>query len=214
MFLKADSVIWSLLALVVLVLIVLGFILWVASRPEKENRGQAKRLVRMRNDTLRASFRQAVELIEANIAGRSQRLTLPWVLVLNEGAEPDPLPIGHSGIAQALSADTTASAAAQGISWNFFDKGIVINMLGAYLGTPDSDEDTERPWEEFLSLCRDYRPERPFDSLVVTVPVDLLISSDPNARLELSRLAKLANRRLWKAQNRSLVNKHFCSWIG
>ena len=33
MFLKADSVIWSLLALVVLVLIVLGFILWVASRP-------------------------------------------------------------------------------------------------------------------------------------------------------------------------------------
>ncbi len=202
MFLKADSVIWSLLALVVLVLIVLGFILWVASRPEKENRGQAKRLVRMRNDTLRASFRQAVELIEANIAGRSQRLTLPWVLVLNEGAEPDPLPIGHSGIAQALSADTTASAAAQGISWNFFDKGIVINMLGAYLGTPDSDDDTERPWEEFLSLCRDYRPERPFDSLVVTVPVDLLISSDPNARLELSRLAKLANRRLWKAQNR------------
>lgn len=202
MFLKADSVIWSLLALVVLVLIVLGFILWVASRPEKENRGQAKRLVRMRNDTLRASFRHAVELIEANIAGRSQRLTLPWVLVLNEGAEPDPLPIGHSGIAQALSADTTASAAAQGISWNFFDKGIVINMLGAYLGTPDSDEDTERPWEEFLSLCRDYRPERPFDSLVVTVPVDLLISSDPNARLELSRLAKLANRRLWKAQNR------------
>ena len=202
MFLKADSVIWSLLALVVLVLIVLGFILWVASRPEKENRGQAKRLVRMRNDTLRASFRQAVELIEANIAGRSQRLTLPWVLVLNEGAEPDPLPIGHSGIAQALSADTTASAAAQGISWNFFDKGIVINMLGAYLGTPDSDDDTERPWDEFLSLCRDYRPERPFDSLVVTVPVDLLISSDPNARLELSRLAKLANRRLWKAQNR------------
>ena len=75
-------------------------------------------------------------------------------------------------------------------------------MLGAYLGTPDSDEDNERPWEEFLSLCRDYRPERPFDSLVVTVPVDLLMSSDPNARLELSRLAKLANRRLWKAQNR------------
>ena len=202
MFLKADSVIWSLLALVVLVLVVLGFILWVASRPEKENRGQAKRLVRMRNDTLRASFRQAVELIEANIAGRSQRLTLPWVLVLNEGGEPDPLPLGHSGIAQALSADSTASASAQGITWNFFDKGIVINMLGAYLGTPDSDDDTERPWEEFLSLCRDYRPERPFDSLVVTVPVDLLISSDPNARLELSRLAKLANRRLWKAQNR------------
>lgn len=202
MFLKSDLVIWSLLALVLLVLLVLGFVVWVASRPEKENRAQARQLVKMRNDSLRASFRQAIELIEANIADRSQRMALPWVLVLNEGLEPEPLPLGHSGIAQALSADSTATASAQGISWNFFDKGIVINMLGAYLGAPDDEDDTERPWEEFLSLCRDYRPERPFDSLVVTVPVDLLMSSDPNARLELNRLAKLANRRLWKAQNR------------
>lgn len=202
MFLKSDLVIWSLLALVLLVLLVLGFVVWVASRPDKENRGNARRLVKMRNDSLRASFRQAIELIEANIAERSQRLTLPWVLVLNEGLEPEPLPLGQSGIAQALSADSTATASAQGISWNFFDKGIVINMLGAYLGTPDGEDDVERPWEEFLSLCRDYRPERPFDSLVVTVPVDLLMSNDANARLELNRLAKLANRRLWKAQNR------------
>ena len=202
MFLKADLVLWSLGALIVLALLVLGFVLWVASRPEKENRGQQRQLVKMRSDTLRASFRQAIELIEANIATRAQRLTLPWVLVLNEGADTAPLPLGQSGLAQAISADSTATATAQGISWNFFDKGIVINMMGAYLGSPDSDDDTERPWEEFLSLCRDYRPERPFDSLVVTVPVDLLLSSDPNERLELSRLAKLANRRLWKAQNR------------
>jgi type VI secretion system protein ImpL len=202
MFIKSDIVIWILIVLVVLVLLVLGFVFWVATRPEKENRGAARQLVKMRNDSLRASFRQAVELIEANIANRSQRLTLPWVLVLNEGNESEPLPLGNSGIAQALSADSTATASAQGISWNFFDKGIVINMLGAYLGTADDEGDAERPWEEFLSLCRDYRPERPFDSLVVTVPVDLLTSGDPNARLELSRLAKLANRRLWKAQNR------------
>ena len=202
MFLKSELVIWSLIVLVLLVLLVLGFVFWVASRPEKENRGEARRLVKMRNDSLRASFRQAIELIEANIANRSQRLTLPWVLVLNEGNESQPLPLGDSGIAQALSADSTATASAQGISWNFFDKGIVINMLGAYLGTADDENDAERPWEEFLSLCRDYRPERPFDSLVVTVPVDLLMSSDPNARLELNRLAKLSNRRLWKAQNR------------
>ncbi len=202
MFLKSDVVIWILILLVVLVLLVLGFVFWVASRPEKENRGAARQLVKMRNDSLRASFRQAIELIEANIADRSQRLTLPWVLVLNEGHESKPLPLGESGIAQALSADSTATASAHGISWNFFDKGIVINMLGAYLGASDGEDDAERPWEEFLSLCRDYRPERPFDSLVVTVPVDLLMSNDPNARLELNRLASVANRRLWKAQNR------------
>jgi type VI secretion system protein ImpL len=202
MFLKADPVLWSLGALIALVMLVLGFILWVASRPEKEPRSQQRRLTKMRNDSLRSSFRQAIELIEANIATRAQRLSVPWVLVLNEGSDTAPLPLDQSGLTRALSTDAAATAVAQGISWNFFDKGIVINMLGAYLGSPDNDDDTERPWDEFLSLCRDYRPERPFDSLVITVPVDLLLSSDPNARLELSQLAKLSNRRLWKAQNR------------
>jgi type VI secretion system protein ImpL len=202
MFLKDDFVVWSLIALIGLVVVVLSFVLWVASRPEKEIRVGQRRKIRMRNDTLRASFRQAVELIEANIAGRAQKLSLPWVLVLNEGAGAKPLPVSFSGVAQALSADAAASASAEGISWNFFDKGIVINMLGAYLGTPDSEDASERPWEEFLSLCRDYRPERPFDSLVITVPVELLMKSESEARMELSRLAKLANRRLWMAQNR------------
>ena len=202
MFLKDDFVVWSLIALIGLIVVVLSFVLWVASRPEKETRVGQRRKIRMRNDTLRASFRQAVELIEANIAGRAQKLSLPWVLVLNEGAEAKPLPVSFSGVAQALSADAAASASAEGISWNFFDKGIVINMLGAYLGTPDSEDATERPWEEFLSLCRDYRPERPFDSLVITVPIGLLMRDESDARLELSRLAKLANRRLWMAQNR------------
>lgn len=206
MFLKDNLVLLSLLVLIVLVLALLGFVLRVATRPDKgKEAGAASRtLVRLRNDTLRASFRQAVELIEENLAARAQRYSLPWVLVLNEGERPQPLALARSGVAQALSTDSSSSAAAQGIAWHFFDKGIVIDMLGAYLGAPDDQGqgESQRPWDEFLGLCRDYRPERPFDAMVITVPAALLMDAHPDARLELAKLAKLANRRLWLAQNR------------
>lgn len=202
MFLKDNLVLLSLLALILLVLAVLGFVFRVATRPEKEVSGTTRALVRLRNDTLRASFRQAVELIEENLASRAQRYSLPWVLVLNEGRDSKSLALGQSGIAQALSTDSSSSASAQGINWHFFDKGILIDMLGAYLGSLDQENDSHDPWNEFLGLCHDYRPERPFDSIVITVSASLLKDNHPDVRLELAKLAKLANRRLWLAQNR------------
>lgn len=203
MFSNADFLIWSLTALIVLVLLVLGFIFWIASRSEQGNHQTIRRHAKARDDTLRTSFRQAIKLIEANMAPRAKRLSVPWVLALNEGGA-QPLPLAQLSPAPALNAAAQSAniTSGQGISWHFFDNGVAINLQGAYLGTPESTEDDEQPWEQFLSLCRNYRPEQPFDSVVVNVPVDLLLSIEPSARLELSRLAKLSNRRLWKAQNR------------
>jgi type VI secretion system protein ImpL len=100
-----------------------------------------------------------------------------------------------------MSAEAANPAATQGISWQFFDRGIVVDIKAAYLGSPDEDGD-EKPWDEFLSLCRNYRPQRPFDSVVITVPASMLLAENTDARLELERHAKLAHRRLWLAQNR------------
>lgn len=89
--------------------------------------------MRLRSDTLRASFRHAVELIEANIATRNERYNIPWVLVLNEGADAGRLPIAQSGVASMLSAESASAASTQGIGWEFFDHGIVIDLQGEYL---------------------------------------------------------------------------------
>ena len=108
----------------------------------------------MRFYSLRNSFRQAVELIEANIAARSERYSIPWVLVLNEGAARGQLPIEQSGVPSALSTEAAMAASAQGISWHFFDRGVVVDLQGAYLGSPDDEDAAEKPWDEFLGLCR------------------------------------------------------------
>jgi len=192
----------SLGVLIVLVMVVLGLVLYFAVRRSSAKTASDPKVARLRFDSLRSSFKQAVELIEQNIASRSERYSIPWVLVLNEGQGQHQLPIEQSGVASALSSEAAMAASAQGIGWHFFDRGVVIDVQGAYLGSPDDEDAAEKPWDEFLGLCRKYRPQRPFDSVVITVPATLLMDDNPDARLELAKLAKLAHRRLWLAQNR------------
>ncbi len=199
--LTSNLFLLSVAVLILVVLAVLGVVLWFAAHSAQNKPAAEHKIVRLRTDSLRNAFRHAVELIEGNIASRSERYNVPWVIVLNEGDDPRPLPIAQAGVASVLSSEAANPAAIQGISWNFFDRGVVIDIKAAYLGSPDESSD-EKPWDEFLSLCRTYRPQRPFDSVVVTVPASMLLPDHPDARLELERHAKLAHRRLWLAQNR------------
>lgn len=199
--LTSNLFLLSVAVLIVVVLVVLGAIFWIAAHSAQNKPAAERKIVRLRTDSLRNAFRHAVELIEGNIASRSERYNVPWVIVLNEGDDPRPLPIAQAGVASVLSSEAANPAAIQGISWNFFDRGVVIDIKAAYLDSPDESSD-EKPWDEFLSLCRNYRPQRPFDSVVVTVPASMLLADHPDARLELERHAKLAHRRLWLAQNR------------
>lgn len=192
----------SIAVLTVIVLLVLGMVLFFAARRSSTKNASDPKVARIRFDSLRSSFRQAVELIEGNIASRADRYSIPWIMVLNEGSDNRQLPIEQSGVASALSTESASAAAAQGISWHFFDRGVVIDIQGAYLGTPDDEDTSEKPWDEFLGMCRAYRPQRPFDSVVITIPAALLLDDSADGRLELSKRAKLAHRRLWLAQNR------------
>jgi type VI secretion system protein ImpL len=191
----------SLGVLILVVCVVLGAVVYFAAHGAQNKPTAERKIVRLRSDSLRNAFRHAVELIEGNIASRAERYNIPWIMVLSEGDDTRPLPISQAGVASVLSAEAASSAATQGISWHFFDRGIVIDIKAAYLGSPD-DEADEKPWDEFLTLCRSYRPQRPFDSVVITVPAATLLADNTDARLELVRHAKLAHRRLWLAQNR------------
>ena len=199
--LTSNLFLLSIAVLTLVVCIVLGAVIWFALHGSDTKPTAERKIVRLRSDSLRSTFRQAVELIEGNIASRAERYSIPWIMILNEGDDPRPLPIAQAGVASVLGTDAASPAATQGISWHFFDRGIVVDIKAAYLGSPD-DEGEGKPWDEFLSLCRGYRQQRPFDSVVITVPAATLLADDADARLELVRHAKLAHRRLWLAQNR------------
>ena len=193
----------TLLGLIVVVLILLGVVVWAAVRGADEaKKPQTSQVALLSVDSLKQSFRNAVELIETNVVSRAERYNIPWVLVINEKGGAEGLPLVQSGLQSALSADASMKAAAQGMTWNFFDKGIAVQLQAESLGSPEGDNSDNRTWDEFLGLCRDYRPDRPFDSVVLSVSAHLLLRDDPQALLEMVATAKSLHRRLWLAQNR------------
>ncbi len=202
-FLQDNLTIVTLLCLTVVALLLLALVLWASLRHKGDTPSAAGAAPqRMNLDSLKQSFRRAVELIESNIVARSERYSIPWVLVINEKSGSTELPLVQAGIQSALSTDVSLSAAAQGINWNFFDRGIAVQLQGDYLGPADDESSDNRTWDEFLGLCRDYRPDRPFDSVVVSLPASLLLRDDPQSMLEVTARAKSIHRRLWLAQNR------------
>ncbi len=203
-FLSDDVAIAALLLATLLVLILFGLVVSAALRggPQSGKADAGKPLRLLGAESLRQSFRSAVELIEANLAARGERYSLSWTLLLNDSGK-GPLPLAQSGLPSALSADSTLRAAGQGIGWHFFDRGVVVQLQADHLGAADGDGAAGNGvWDDFLGLCRGYRPQRPFDSIVLAVPCAALLQADPQGRLDLVARAKAIHRRLWLAQNR------------
>jgi len=203
-FLSDNTAIVTLLLLTLLVLLLLAVIVWAALKGGEKPELAAERKPRMISaDSLKQSFRSAVELIESNLATRSERYNLSWTLILNEGQGGRELPLVQSGLPSALSADSTLTAAAQGIGWNFFDKGVAVQLQADHLGASDPDAPgANNTWDDFLGLCRNYRPERPFDAIVIAIPASVFLRGDSQGQLDLAARAKAIHRRLWLAQNR------------
>ncbi|WP_226929298.1 type VI secretion system protein [Janthinobacterium aquaticum] len=203
-FLSDNTAIVTLLVLTLLVLLLLGVVIWAAMKGAQQSDLPAAAKPRLLSaDSLKQSFRVAVELIESNLAVRSERYNLSWTLVLNEGKHGRELPLVQSGLQSALSADSTLTASGQGISWNFFDQGVAIQLQSDYLGSPDPEAaSANSTWDDFLGLCRSYRPDRPFDAIVLAIPAAAFLDVDGQAHVELIAKAKAIHRRLWLAQNR------------
>ncbi|WP_233575874.1 type VI secretion system protein [Noviherbaspirillum saxi] len=199
-----NTAILTLLSLTLIVLLLLGIVIWAAMKgAEKQDKPAEQKPRLISADSLKHSFRSAVELIESNLAVRSERYDLSWTLILNEGKEGRELPLVQSGLQSALSADTTLTTAAQGISWNFFDNGVAVQLQSEQLGSSDPDAPANtNTWDDFLGLCRNYRPDRPFDSIVLSIPASVFLQADSQAQLDLVARAKSIHRRLWLAQNR------------
>ena len=150
---------------------------------------------------LRSSFREAVARIERNIAEHGKRYDIPWVVLLHDGSSASRPAVEDCGLARVLDSDA-GEPERDAPRWHFFDRGIVIELESEQLDDPASLDLQEKRWEEFVALCGQYRPQRPLDSIIVSVPAALLADRTPEGRERLRLKADAASRRIWIAQNR------------
>ena len=193
------SLIWIAILFIV-TLVILFSALKFSVRKNKDD-GKATRRISLHLGQMRGAFRSAVELIERNITAHPKRYDIPWVVLMHEKDDGTGSTLEHAGISRVLAPDHDIDKEAHAPNWHFFDRGIVISLESNATLTAGGELQEERSWEAFLALCGHYRPQRPLDSIVVSIPVNLLLDQSSTGREELKRRANLASRRIWIAQN-------------
>ena len=150
---------------------------------------------------LRASFDEAISNIERNIADRSKRYDIPWIVLLHDGDEAVRPAIERCGLSNVLAGESLVPSQT-GLHWHLFDRGVVIELSAEQLDDAIASDTQEKRWEAFVALCGKYRPQRPLDSVVIAIPAAMLADRSPEGRERLRTRADAASRRIWIAQNR------------
>lgn len=192
-----------------LIAFTLGLLVYVAKVAKKRAATEAKTAVaselatRRRVSSLGAAFRNSVAMIEVNLASRWRRYQIPWVLLLGAPGAGKSALIENANLDRAFKTASGAAAVRHaGVGWHYFNRGVVLDVSGEYLGLSGTSDAGDRIWQALLRLTEKYRPKRPIDSVVVTISAADLMGTDYTATESVARQADMLHRRLWQAQSR------------
>jgi len=148
---------------------------------------------------LRTSFRRALRVLKQHVTGRDYRYRAPWYLLAGESKS------GKTSLLDSNGLDVSINDAIEGnrprqLNWYFFDDGVVLDVPGDFVLRPNKTAN-HRGWNTILRLLQSYRPQRPLDGLVLTIPcTDLYGINLETQEFELEQKALCLYRKLWQAQ--------------
>ncbi|MEG1628714.1 type VI secretion system membrane subunit TssM [Pseudomonas sp.] len=134
---------------------------------------------------LRSRFNEAVRTLKTSslYRGRSERWRndLPWYLLIGPQSSGKTSLLEFSGldfpinkIERKLTRDTFGT---RHCDWYFADHGVLIDTAGRYLSQEDPAVDGSA-WNTLLELLRKRRRGRPLNGVLVSIPMDVLISGN------------------------------------
>jgi type VI secretion system protein ImpL len=165
-----------------------------ADRRNDEPKNPFWRALRARLDRIRARFDELLHQLRMR---REWRYQAPWILVC-----------GEAGVGKTRLVDSIRHArrdeigrrerrlAIEGTHWMFFDHGVVIDVDGASLPDPHTDN---RKWNDVLGQLLDRRPERALDGVVLALSASTLLRG---TQADVQRLAQYCHAQLADLQER------------
>jgi type VI secretion system protein ImpL len=159
---------------------------------------------------LRFRFKDALKTLKVSslYPDRSQhwRNDLPWYLVIGPERSGKTGLLDSSGLEFPLNKIDQKlmcnSGATQYCDWYFAEHGVLIDTAGRYLTQPEIDVDASG-WKTLLDLLHKRRCNRPLNGVLVTLPVQTLLTHNQDA---LSTLAHLVRARLHEVQQKLHVD--------
>lgn len=212
--LSKISLTWPLIIIGTGLLAILGYLYHLLRRagktavsPDQAGQGAAteKSLTAMpraaSSAQLRASFARARKFLRNEAPHSGGIYQVPWFLMLGEAGSGKTTLLAHSGLDLLRDALEEQEETRQGVNWFFFDEAAVLDVDGEHADDPDA---VSVNWQMTLRLLQRYRPGRPVDGIIITVPcTDLLGTETRRAEIEaeISRKANYWHKRLSQLQN-------------
>lgn len=170
-----------------------------AETEQKESRG-LEFLQYASDIELRSSFRRALKILKTYVTGRDYRYRAPWYLLAGESKSGKTSLLENNGLNESV--DEHVDRSGRRLNWYFFDDAVVMDVSGDFVLRNDGTAN-HRGWNTILRLLQKYRPQRPLDGVVLTIPCsDLVTPAELPAqrRVELEQKAACLYKKLWQAQ--------------
>src|SRR5947199_4114057 len=102
---------------------------------------------------LKASFSRAMRTLRAHVTRRDYRYRLPWFLMVGESGSGKSTALGESGLGLPLGRPAEQTyGVKQGLSWFFFDRGVVLDVAGDMVLRRDGEASNQRGWNQLARL--------------------------------------------------------------
>ncbi|TDF82459.1 type VI secretion system membrane subunit TssM [Pseudomonas sp. H9] len=149
---------------------------------------------------LTSRFKEAMHTLKTSslYRGRSERWRedLPWYLLIGPQNSGKTSLLDFSGLEFPINKLerklTRESLSTEHCDWYFADNGVLIDTAGRYLSQETEGVDSTG-WNTLLTLLRKRRRGRPLNGVLVTLPVEKLLTDD---KTEVESLARKVRQRL------------------
>ncbi len=154
---------------------------------------------------MRKSFQHALKILRRHVSGRDWRYAIPWYLLVGPEQSGKSSLIAHTGM------DLPVGHPAEdyedlrpACKWWFFDRGVVLDTAGALFRQKDGRGSNSKAWTRFLGFLDRYRPRRPADGIILTIPIEDFLDDQGALRPQedIAQRADAIYKKLWQAQTR------------
>jgi type VI secretion system protein ImpL len=147
---------------------------------------------------LSASFKQGIKLLKEYFSRHDFRYRHPWFLLLGEPGTGKTSVLEHCGLNMPRGNPIKDQQVGnRSCYWWLFDHGVVLDIAGdVFLG---NDRRTGR-FTDLLRLLQWFRPKRPADGVILTIPATDFVGNDRLSPEGLVEKYRGINERLWQMQ--------------